>query len=61
MEEHRPRVFERRLMRIFEAKRVEAIEEWRELHNKELHVFYFSPSIIRLTEEDVGTCGTNGE
>jgi uncharacterized membrane protein len=37
-EEHRLRVFERRVFRrILGPKRHEVIREWRELHNQELH------------------------
>jgi hypothetical protein len=47
-EEHRPRVFESRVLRrIFLPKRDEVIG-WRELHNEELHNLYCSPSIIRM-------------
>jgi hypothetical protein len=47
-EEHRPRVFENRVLRrIFGPKRDEVTREWRKLHNKELHDLYSSPSIIR--------------
>jgi GH43 family beta-xylosidase len=48
-EVHRLRVFEKRVLRrIFGAKRVEATEVWRKLHNGELHNLQFSPSIIRM-------------
>jgi hypothetical protein len=37
-EEHRLRVFENRVMRKqFRPKRKEVTEEWRKLHNAELH------------------------
>jgi hypothetical protein len=36
------------MRRIFGLKRDEVIEEWRNLHNKELHDLYSSPSIIRI-------------
>jgi hypothetical protein len=36
------------LRRIFGPKRDEVTEEWRKLHNKELHDLYSSPSIIRI-------------
>jgi hypothetical protein len=36
------------LRRIFGPKRDEVSEEWRKLHNDELHDLYFSPSIIRI-------------
>jgi hypothetical protein len=46
-EEHRPRVFENRVLRgIFGPKRDEVIGGWRKLHNEELH--NCSPSIIRM-------------
>jgi hypothetical protein len=42
-------VFENRVLRrIFGPKRDEVTEDWRELHNEELHNFYSSPSIIRI-------------
>jgi hypothetical protein len=38
-EEHRLGVFENRVLkRIFRVRRDEVTEEWRKLHNKELHV-----------------------
>ncbi|KAJ4444208.1 hypothetical protein ANN_05999 [Periplaneta americana] len=47
-EEHRLRVFENNVLRkIFGAKRDEVTEEWRKLHNAELHALYPSPDIIR--------------
>jgi hypothetical protein len=47
-EEHRLRVFEKRVLRrIFESKRDEVTGGWRKLHNEELHNLYSSPSIIR--------------
>jgi hypothetical protein len=45
-EEHRLKVFENRgLRRIFGPKRDEVTEEWRKLHNEELHNLYSSPDI----------------
>jgi hypothetical protein len=42
-------VFENRVLRrIFGPKRDEVTGEWKELHNKELHDLYSSPSIIRI-------------
>jgi hypothetical protein len=47
-EGHRPRVFENRVLRrIFSPTSDEVAEDWRKLHNEELHKFYSSPSIIR--------------
>ncbi|KAJ4443146.1 hypothetical protein ANN_04796 [Periplaneta americana] len=47
-EEHRLRVFENKVLRkIFVAKRDEVTEDWRKLHNTELHALYSSPDIIR--------------
>jgi hypothetical protein len=43
------RVFENRVLRkIFGSKRDEVTEEWRKLHNEQLHDLYSSPSIIRI-------------
>jgi hypothetical protein len=48
-EEHRLRLFEKRVLRtIFGPKRDEVTEDWRDLHNKELHNLHSSPSIIRI-------------
>jgi hypothetical protein len=50
-EEHRLRVFENRgLRRIFGLRRDEVTRVWKHLHNEELHNFYSSPSIIRMTK-----------
>jgi hypothetical protein len=47
-EEHRLRVFGNRVLRrIFGAKRVEVMGEWRKFHIGELHILYSSPDIIR--------------
>jgi hypothetical protein len=47
MEEHRLRVFENRVLRIFGPKREED-GSWRKLHNDELHRLYSSPNIVRV-------------
>jgi hypothetical protein len=47
-EEHKLRVFENRLLRIFGPKRDGVTGGWRKLHNEELHNLYSSPSIIRI-------------
>jgi hypothetical protein len=48
-EEHRLGVFENRVLRrIFGPKRNEVTGERRKLHNKELRVFYSSPSITKI-------------
>jgi hypothetical protein len=44
MEEHRLRVFENRVLRIFEPKRDEVTGGWRKLNNEELHNCSSSPS-----------------
>jgi hypothetical protein len=46
-EEHRLRVFENRVLRIFGPKREEDVS-WRKLHNYELHSPYSSPNIVRV-------------
>jgi hypothetical protein len=46
--EHRLRVFENTVLRrIFGPKRDEVTEEWRKLHNGELHNLFSSPDIVR--------------
>jgi hypothetical protein len=47
-EEHKLRVFENRVLRIFGPQRVRVTGGWRKLHNEELHNLYSSPSIIRI-------------
>jgi hypothetical protein len=47
-EEHKLRVFENRVLRIFGPKRDGVTRGWRKLHNEELHNLYSSPSIIRI-------------
>jgi hypothetical protein len=64
-EEYRLRVFENGVLRrIIESKREEIQGGWRKSHNKAIHVFYFSPTIIRLSSKGgiyaggtYGTCG----
>ena len=47
-EEYRLRVLENKVLRkIFGAKKDEITDEWRKLHNAELHALYSSPNIIR--------------
>jgi len=47
-EECRLRIFENRILRrIFGTKRNEN-EEWRRIHNEELHSLYRSPNIVRM-------------
>jgi hypothetical protein len=48
-EEHRPRVFENRVLRIFGRKREEG-GSWRKLHNDELRNLYSSSNIVRVIE-----------
>jgi len=46
-EEHRLRVFEKRVLRrIFGHKRDEVTGVWRKLHNEELNDLYFSPNTV---------------
>jgi hypothetical protein len=63
-EEHRLRVFENRVLRrIFGPMRDEVPEEWRKLHNEELHILSSSNTIKTDTmKENVvgGTCGMHG-
>jgi hypothetical protein len=46
--EHRLRVSENRVLRMFGPKRDEVTGEWRKVHNEELHDLYSSPSVIRI-------------
>jgi hypothetical protein len=46
-EEHRLRVFEKRVLRIFGLKREED-GSWRKLHNDKLHRLYSSLNIVRV-------------
>jgi hypothetical protein len=45
--EHRLRVFENSVLRIFGPKREEN-GSWRKLHNDKLHSLYSSPNIVRV-------------
>jgi hypothetical protein len=45
-EEHKLRVFENRVLKIFGPKRDRVTGGWRKLHNEELYNLYSSPSII---------------
>ena len=47
-EEHRLRVLENKVLKkIFGAKKDKITDEWRKLHNAELHALYSSQNIIR--------------
>jgi hypothetical protein len=46
-EEHRLKVFENRVLRIFGPKRDED-GSWRKLHNDEFHNLYSTPNIVRV-------------
>jgi hypothetical protein len=46
-EEHRLRISENRVLKIFGPKREED-GSWRKLHNDELHDLYSSPNIVRV-------------
>jgi hypothetical protein len=45
-EEHKLRVFENRMLRLFGPEKDDVL--WRKLHNNELHSLYSSPSIVRM-------------
>jgi hypothetical protein len=47
-EEHRLRVFEKRVLRKIFGPKTNELIGWRKLHNEELHNLYCSPSIIRM-------------
>jgi hypothetical protein len=51
-EEHRPRVFEKRVLRrIFGPKRDKVTGEWRKLHNEELSDLYCLTNIVGLIKK----------
>jgi hypothetical protein len=52
-EEHRFRVFEKRMMKIFGPKWEEMAAGWRKLHNEELHKLCASSNIISM-ERNIG-------
>jgi hypothetical protein len=47
-EEHRLRVFEKRVLRKIFGPKMEEDGSWRKLHNDELHDLYSSPNIVRV-------------
>ena len=47
-EECRLRVFENRIMRLISRAKRDENEEWRRLHNEELHSLYRSPDIVTV-------------
>jgi hypothetical protein len=50
-EEHRPKVFQKRVLRsIFGPKKDEVIGGLGNLHNEELHKLYASPNVIRMIQ-----------
>jgi hypothetical protein len=50
-------VFENRVLRrIVGPKRDEVTEDWRKLHNEELHNLYSSPNIIRIMKSSRMRC-----
>jgi hypothetical protein len=49
-EEHRLRVFEIRVLRIFGPNIDDVMGDWRKLHNEELHNLYSSPNISRMVK-----------
>jgi hypothetical protein len=56
-EEHKLRMFESRVLRIFGPKRDGVTGGWRKLHNEELHNLYSSPSIIRIIKSRIRWAG----
>ena len=47
-EEHRLKVFENRVLRIFGPKRDGLTGEWRKLHNEKLNDLYCSPNTVQV-------------
>ena len=48
-EEHRPMVFENRVLRrIFGPKKFKVTGDWRKLHNEELNDLYCATNIVRV-------------
>jgi hypothetical protein len=41
------------LSRVFEPTRDEVTEEWRKLHNEELHYVYSSPNMARVIKSRI--------
>jgi hypothetical protein len=52
-EEHRLKVFENRVLRIFGPKRDEVTGEWRKLHNEVLRDVHSSSSTIRMIKSRI--------
>jgi hypothetical protein len=55
-EEHRLRVFENRMLRIFGPKREEN-RSWRKLHNDELYSLHSSPNIVKVIKSRMRWAG----
>jgi hypothetical protein len=56
-EEHRLRVFKNRVLRrLYVPEMGEVAGGWRKLYNEELHSFYASPYVIRVTKSWRVTC-----
>jgi hypothetical protein len=49
-EEHRLRVFEKRMLRRIFGPKSEEDESWRKLHSDEIHSLYSSQNIIRVIQ-----------
>jgi hypothetical protein len=47
-EEHRLRVFQKRVFRNISGPKTEEDGSWRKMHNDELHSLYSSPNIVRV-------------
>jgi hypothetical protein len=60
-DEHRLRVFENRVLRIFGPKEDELIGGWRKLHNVELHNLHYSPSVIKTSKTRIGRARSTHE
>jgi predicted transcriptional regulator of viral defense system len=51
------RMFENRMLRMFEPNRDEVTREWREIHNEDLNDLSSSPNIVRVIKSRMRRAG----